>query len=169
MNKLKKLWRKLRYNQELIKSEKEEELSPLERMAEEMSAISSAPRVFTRNERHKSFHSKHHPDSKRFVAKYNEESNEKEEGAKLVEFRYVFLEEYLELLQANPIVHKVSLLFDDRPNEASIRVEYVDNIFDINAELLDNAREELSLVTSALRVNKCERLEITYIQREVIT
>lgn len=80
----------------------------------------------------------------------------------------VNLEEYVQMLQSIPIVHKVHILFDDRPNEVSIRVEYLENMLNLDREILQDANEELTKVTSFIRIKNCERIEITYIQKEVI-
>ena len=86
----------------------------------------------------------------------------------ITEIEYLPLEDYLTALQQIPIVFSAKVLFDDRPEEVSIRIEYVENLRSFPIELLTNSNYQLTLFTNKYRVEDCKRINITYIQKEVI-
>lgn len=85
-----------------------------------------------------------------------------------IEIEYLSLEDYITALQQIPIVFSVKVLFDDRPEEVFIRIEYVENLRSLPAELLTNSNYQLTLFTNKYRIEGCNRINITYIQKEVI-
>jgi hypothetical protein len=85
-----------------------------------------------------------------------------------IEIEYLPLEDYLTALQQIPIVFSAKVLFDDRPEEVSIRIEYVENLRSLSPGILHIGNYRLTLFTNKYRIEGCKRINITYIQKEVI-
>lgn len=85
-----------------------------------------------------------------------------------IEIEYLPLEDYLIAMQQIPIVFSAKVLFDDHPEEVSIRIEYIENLRSLPVELLTNSNYQLTLFTNNYRIEDCNRINITYIQKEVI-
>lgn len=78
------------------------------------------------------------------------------------------LEEYIEWVSHIPIVKKAEVLFDDRPHEVSIRVEYHEGLFKMDPDILNDSNRNLTKITSECRIKGCQRIILSYLQKEVI-
>lgn len=76
--------------------------------------------------------------------------------------------EYIRLLMENPLVLKAEVLFDDRPEEISIRVMHIQNMHTFADDVLQESMNELNEVTEYKRIKGAKRIVLSFVTKEVI-
>jgi hypothetical protein len=75
---------------------------------------------------------------------------------------------YLKLLNIIPIVHKAYVIYEDLPNEISVRVEMLANTKDVDSTIIDDAQHDLTAVFQNYRIKDCNQINVSLIYTEVI-
>jgi hypothetical protein len=75
---------------------------------------------------------------------------------------------YLKLLNNIAIVHKAYVIYQDLPNEISVRVEMLMNTKDVDGTIIDDAQQDLNAIFTNYRIKDCQQINMSIIYNEVI-
>jgi hypothetical protein len=91
------------------------------------------------------------------------------EGGEMADtIKPISLDMYIHTLQGIAVVQKVEVLYDDRPDTVSIRMEYLANVSNMDVDLIDEARQQVSWVVKHARIENCREIHLTSVVKEVI-
>jgi hypothetical protein len=76
--------------------------------------------------------------------------------------------QYLKLLNNVSIVHKAYIIYEDLPNEISIRIEMLANTHKVDGNIMDDAEREITVICENYRITNCDQINLSMIYTEVI-
>lgn len=81
---------------------------------------------------------------------------------------YVSLEEYCQALREIPMVFQVHVLYDNRPEEVTIRADMVKGANGLHPEIVEESLNKMDVLFENYRIENCKEIEFIQTYVDVI-